>query len=107
MTSCSKQSELIAQTSEQESCLRHTPPAEVATTHKNVLTKVLTSPATSRKKLPVSERKSHPPGHQEFPVNILIMCKFTNCYLYFLLIVIVVVNQLENKLSNHLKHQFI
>ena len=70
MTSHNKQSELIAQTSEQGSYLLHTPPAAAAT-HKNVPTKVLSSPTTSRKKLPVSERKSHPPGNQEFPVNIL------------------------------------
>ena len=69
----------LAQTSEQESSLHQAPVVAAART--NVLAKDFLSQTTSAKKLPVSarKRKSHPHGHQEFPVNI-IMCKFTNCF---------------------------
>ena len=78
MTSCSKQRELIAQTSEQGGSLQQAPVvvAAAAAAHPNVPAKVFFSQTTSAKKLPVSarKRKSHSHGHQEFPVSI-IMCK--------------------------------
>jgi len=72
MASCSKQRELIAQTSEQGSSVQQAP--ALAAAHTNVPAKVFFSQTPSAKKLPVSARKqkSHPHGHQEFPVSIIV-----------------------------------